>query len=269
MINFPTCKINLGLNILFKREDGFHEIETAMLEIPFSDELELHEANIDSFKTEGLEIPGSGNLVTDAVQLLRNDFEFPPVAIRLNKMVPMGGGLGGGSSDAAFTLKAINEQMNLGLSTAQLENYAAQLGSDCSFFIKGGLQLCTGRGEITQPLSIELPKLHLLIVNIGIHVPTKTAYSKVVPSKDKAAISSILQLPIEEWQGKLVNDFEVSVFNAHPELAEIKTDLLNNGAVYAAMSGSGSTMFGLFHQQPSSMEFSHTPVYEKWVQIGA
>lgn len=255
------------MNILFKREDGFHEIETAMLEIPFTDELELQEASIDSFETEGLEIPGSGNLVTDALSLLRNDFEFPPVAIRLKKMVPMGGGLGGGSSDAAFTLKAINSQMKLNLTDSQLENYAAQLGSDCSFFIKGGLQLCKGRGEITQPLSIKLPKLHLLIVNIGIHVPTKTAYSKVIPSKDKPTISSILKSPIETWQGKLVNDFEVSVFNVHPELAQIKSDLLNGGAVYAAMSGSGSTMFGLFKTKPDFIQFSHPTIYEKWVKI--
>lgn len=267
MINFPTSKINLGLNILFKREDGFHEIETVMLEIPFSDELEVQKSTEDVFVTEGLSIPGSGNLVTDALHLLRSDFDFPPVAIRLKKNVPMGGGLGGGSSDAAFTLKAINDLMHLSIQDEVLETYAAQLGSDCSFFIKGGLQLCTGRGEITKLLTIQLPKLFILIVNIGIHVPTKTAYSHVRPSRNKPKLETILALPIEAWQGKLINDFEESVFLAHPELAEIKADLLKAGASYASMSGSGSTMFGLFQSKPDKVDFSYPTVYEKWVEL--
>jgi 4-diphosphocytidyl-2-C-methyl-D-erythritol kinase len=267
MINFPACKINLGLNILFKRPDGYHEIETAMLEIPVNDCLEIIPADTDQFEVNGLEIPGTGNLILDAVELLRRDFELENFYIRLEKNIPMGGGLGGGSSDAAKTLVLINEIASLKLSDKQLEDYAAKLGSDCPFFVNGGLQLCTGRGEILKPLKITLPKMWLVLVNIGIHVPTATAYAEVQPQSNQIPITDILQMDSQAWKEYLKNDFETSVFSKHPELQTIKDAFYRQGAFYSAMSGSGSTMFGLFEQQPEELKFPFDPVFQKMVKL--
>jgi 4-diphosphocytidyl-2-C-methyl-D-erythritol kinase len=271
MIYFPPCKINLGLHILSRRDDGYHEIESGMLEIPFRDLLEIIPSEESAFTSSGLEIPGTGNSCIAAYELLRKDFGLPNVRMHLHKIVPMGGGLGGGSSDSAWTLKALNEQFALGLSAAQLEYYAAQLGSDNPFFIKGGLQLATGRGEVLEPLDIPLPVpvrrgvWQICLVNLGIHVPTKDAYRHVTPQADRRPLKEILQLPIGEWKNGLVNDFEASVFLQHPQLKTIKEDLYRAGAVYAAMSGSGSTLFGLFEEKPSVVQWTYDPLFETWV----
>lgn len=267
MINLPACKINLGLNILFKRSDGYHEIETAMLEIPVHDRLVIEQADRDTFEVDGLPIPGEGNLILDAVQLLRRDFDLGSYRIRLEKHIPMGGGLGGGSSDAARTLVLINELEGLGLSTTVLESYASQLGSDCPFFVRGGLQLCTGRGEILEPLTSTLPEMWVVLVNVGIHVPTSTAYSAVIPVKDQVSVKTVLEMDPNAWKTHLKNDFEVSVFAKHPELAAIKKAFYDQGAFYSAMSGSGSTMFGLFFQEPADLIFPTTPVFKKCVKL--
>jgi len=266
MIYFPSCKINLGLHILKKRNDGFHEIESGMLEIPFHDALEIVPAETFSFQSSGLEIPGPGNLCSDAFEILQTTFGIPPVAIHLHKVIPMGGGLGGGSSDAAATLLTVKNLYNLAVTDEQLADYAAQLGSDCPFFIRGGLQLATGRGEVLRPLDIKLPSLYVLLVNVGIHVPTKDAYAHVVPDPDRGPLEEILQLPLTSWKDRLMNDFEQSVFAQHPVLGEVKEDLYRAGAVYAAMSGSGSTIFGLFTEKPGEIAWRNSVVFEHLVR---
>jgi 4-diphosphocytidyl-2-C-methyl-D-erythritol kinase len=265
MIYFPSCKINLGLHILRKRDDGYHEIETGMLEIPFRDILEIIPSDMFQFTASGIEIPGTHNSCVAAYDLLKRDFALSPVHIHLHKTVPMGGGLGGGSSDSTATLKGLNELFQLGLSVDQLKNYAAQLGSDNAFFVEGGLQLAKGRGEELKPLSISIPEWHICVVNLGIHVPTATAYAHVTPHEHRTSLSEILQQPISTWKDDLVNDFEPSVFTQHPELQTLKTDLYHAGAVYAAMSGSGSTLYGLFEEKPSSVSWTQQPAYEVWV----
>jgi 4-diphosphocytidyl-2-C-methyl-D-erythritol kinase len=267
MIFFPSCKINLGLHILSKREDGYHAIETGMLEIPFRDILEIVPADTFAFTSSGLEIPGTGNSCVAAYELLKAEHGIGPVHIHLHKIVPMGGGLGGGSSDSASTLLALNRIFGLGLSDEQLEGYAARLGSDNPFFIRGGLQLATGRGERLEPLEIALPKWHLCLVNRGIHVPTKDSYLHVKPNNDRSPLEEILRLPVSDWKTQLVNDFEESVFAQHPELAAVKEELYAAGAVYAAMSGSGSTLFGLFEEKPEGMVWSEKPAFETWVVL--
>jgi len=267
MINFPACKINLGLNILFKRPDGYHEVETAMLEIPVCDRLEITEASEDLFESTGLKIPGNGNLILDALSLLRKDFDLGQFRIQLEKLIPMGGGLGGGSSDAAKALVLINDIAGLCLTQVQLEAYAAQLGSDCPFFVRGGLQLCTGRGEILEPLDLKLPGMWVVLVNIGIHVPTATAYSAVTPIQDQVSIAEILQMDPTSWKDHLKNDFEPSVFLKHPELKLIKKAFYEQGAFYSAMSGSGSTMFGLFMEEPLELNFPYDAKFVKIVKL--
>ncbi len=265
MIYFPSCKINLGLHILRKRDDGYHEIETGMLEIPFRDILEIVPSDSFRFTTSGIEIPGNGNSCVDAYNLLQRDFGLAPVHVHLHKLVPMGGGLGGGSSDSTATLKGLNELFRLGLSVEQLKNYASQLGSDNAFFVEGGLQLAKGRGEQLEPLTISLPHFRICIVNLGIHVPTSTAYARVTPNEHRTPLSAILQRPVSTWKEMLVNDFEPSVFTQHPVLESAKSDLYRSGAVYAAMSGSGSTLFGLFKEKPAEIVWSNAPFYEVWV----
>jgi len=266
MIYFPPCKINLGLHILKKRDDGFHEIESGMLEIPFHDVLEVIPADQFSFQSTGMEIPGDGNLCTEAFRLLQSEFGLPEVAIHLHKVIPMGGGLGGGSSDAAKTLVALRDLFKLELSDGQLESYAAKLGSDCPFFIRGGLQLATGRGELLQSLPLQLPQFHVVLVNLGIHVPTKDAYTLVVPEPHRKSLKELLALPVADWKNELVNDFEKSVFTQHPVLADVKKELYEAGAVYAAMSGSGSTLFGLFEEK-REISWLKQPVYEVWTEL--
>lgn len=263
MIYFPSCKINLGLHILKKRPDGFHQIESGMLEIPLRDVLEILPAEQFSFQSSGLEIPGEGNLCESAWRLLQRDFGLGEAAIHLHKVIPMGGGLGGGSSDAAQTLVAANKLYQLNLTDKQLETYAAELGSDCPFFIRGGLQLATGRGELLESLTIQLPKLFVVLVNHGIHVPTKTAYAAVQPNAERPPLKAILEQPIETWKNTLVNDFESSVFNQYPLLEQTKQELYAAGAVYAAMSGSGSTLFGLFRNNPGTIRWTRKPEFEK------
>lgn len=267
MINFPTCKINLGLHILRKRVDGYHDIETAMLELPFCDVLEALESKEASFSTSGLEIPGSGNLILDAERVFRKHREIPVLSFHLHKMIPMGGGLGGGSSDAAFALKLLRDQYAPEMGNEQLKQLAAEIGSDCAFFIEGGLQFAEGRGEVLSPLVSDLQQQYIVLVNAGIHVSTKEAYDGVVPDETRPSLRTILEKPITEWKDVLTNDFEVSVFKKYPELARLKNDLYNHGAMYAAMTGSGSTLFGIFSSEPSGISWSQEVVYEKCLKM--
>lgn len=251
--------------MLYKRSDGYHEVETGMLEIPFYDILELNPADKLSFEVSGLPIPGEGNLVLDAFRVFQESYSIPPVAIHLHKQLPMGGGLGGGSSDAAFTLKQLRNLFVPELSDKELEKIAAKIGSDCAFFIKGGLQIGKGRGELLQPVPNRLKGLWVVLINLGLHVSTKEAYAGITPARDRVSIETILEEPIEKWKEQLVNDFEQTVFALFPQLNEVKRNLYQQGALYAAMSGSGSTMFGIFSEKLDPL-YPDAPL-EHWVKL--
>ncbi|WP_430406261.1 4-(cytidine 5'-diphospho)-2-C-methyl-D-erythritol kinase [Fluviicola sp.] len=267
MINFPTCKINLGLHILKRRDDGYHDIETALLELPFNDILELVESKESGFTTSGLEIPGSGNLILDALAEFKKHKPIPPLSFHLHKLIPMGGGLGGGSSDAAFALKLLRDHYAPEIGNAQLIEMASKIGSDCAFFIDGGLQFATGRGEVLTPLSIDLKNKFVVLVNLGIHVSTKEAYEGIAPNSNRVSLKTVLDKPMHNWKDELVNDFEQSVFAKYPELALIKDELYAHGAVYAAMTGSGSTLFGIFESEIQSIQWSRKVQYETYLKL--
>jgi 4-diphosphocytidyl-2-C-methyl-D-erythritol kinase len=258
MVNFPNAKINLGLHILGKRSDGFHDIETCMVPIPLYDALEMIPAKKTIFESSGMAIPGEekDNLVLKALKLIRKDFsDVADVHIHLHKNIPMGAGLGGGSADAAFALVLMNRLFDLYLEPWLLEEYAAQIGSDCAFFVENNPKIATGRGEVLAPVSIDLKGDYLVLVKPPIHIGTKEAYAGVKPKKADASLADILA-DKSLWKASLKNDFEESIFPNHPQLPEIKTRLYDNGAYYAAMSGSGSTVFGLFKQAPPEMKWA-------------
>jgi 4-diphosphocytidyl-2-C-methyl-D-erythritol kinase len=255
LVSFPNCKINLGLNIIRKREDGFHDVETVFYPIPLRDALEvisLSSANCNQFKQTGIEIPGhsDNNICIKAWEVLKSDFpDLPFVSIHLHKTIPVGAGLGGGSSDAAFMLKLLNRKFNLRLDEERLTGYALKLGSDCPFFIKNQPAFATGRGEILQPLALDLSAYKFIIVNPGIHISTAGAFGSISPRLPSESIMDIISLQPSEWPGRLINDFEEPLSKQHPEIAEIRDGLYEKGAVYAAMSGSGSTMYGIFEKE--------------------
>lgn len=258
MICFPNAKINLGLHITSKRNDGYHEIETCMYPIPLFDALEIIINNKKStWNTSGISIPGDpkDNLILKAYQLLKKDFpNLPHIDIHLHKNIPMGAGLGGGSADAAFALNLMNNLFDLILDDFFLEEYAAILGSDCPFFIENTPKIAKGRGEILEKVSLDLKGTHLVLINPGIHIGTKEAYSGVNPKKPEHPIEEIIKNR-SRWKADLKNDFEQSVFIAYPEIETIKEKLYENGAFYSAMSGSGSSVFGLFESNPKKMEW--------------
>lgn len=253
MILFPHAKINLGLKVLKKREDGYHDLSTIMYPIPYQDILEILPSDTFEFKQTGLKINGEekDNLIVRAFELFRRETNISPVYIHLRKEIPMGAGLGGGSADAAFTLRGLNDLFDTGLSEHKLEELAAILGSDCPFFIKDTPQHASGRGEVLSAVQLNLKGLHLEMINPGIHIGTKEAYAGVIPSVEGLDPVRVIQQDIGTWKNDLVNDFEQSVFSLHPELKKIKDQLYQAGAIYAAMSGSGSTMFGLFELVPN------------------
>ena len=249
MISFPNCKINLGLRILRKRPDGFHDLETVFYSFPLNDALEVITAEENIFSHSGIEIPGAteDNLCRMAYQLLKADHpQLPPAHIHLHKHIPIGAGLGGGSADGAFTLKLLNTKYNLGLSQAQLEAYAAQLGSDCPFFIRNVPCFASGRGELLDPMPLSLKGYSLRLVHPGIHVNTGWAFSQLTPGLPEVRLKDIDWVDVKSWRDRLTNDFEAPVFAAYPAIREIKTWMYANGAVYAGMSGSGSAVVGIF-----------------------
>lgn len=251
MIVFPNCKINLGLNILRKRDDGFHDLETVFFPVPFTDALEVITNNNreTEFTATGLEIAGTAadNLCMKAYQLLKKDFpHLAVVKVHLHKVIPSGAGLGGGSADAAFMLKLLNDKFKLNLSTLQLLNYSLQLGSDCPFFIINKPCFATGRGEILEEIPLDLSPYKIVLVNPRIHVNTGWAFSQTRPQLPERSIKEIASKPIVSWKDELKNDFEAVVSAAYPKIKEIKEDLYRQGALYASMSGSGSTVFGIF-----------------------
>lgn len=251
MVLFPNCKINLGLNIICKRTDGYHNIETVFYPIPFTDALEAIEATSFHFTVTGLSITGSANdnLCLKAYHLLKKDFPDLPVAhIHLHKAIPMGAGMGGGSSDGAFMLLLLNKKFNLQLSEAQLVDYALLLGSDCPFFIYNKPLFATGRGERMVPVNIDLSGYKFVIVNPGIHISTREAFAALTPTIPAKRIDTIISQPVTTWKEELVNDFEQPLFIKYPAITAVKAALYSAGATYAAMTGSGSTVFGIFDQ---------------------
>ncbi|WP_296619958.1 4-(cytidine 5'-diphospho)-2-C-methyl-D-erythritol kinase [Marivirga sp.] len=255
MLKFPNAKINLGLNITTKRTDGYHDIESCFYPIPLRDALEIIPSEKFNFETTGLEIPGDSNdnLVLKAYQLIKADFNLPTVDVILHKNIPMGAGMGGGSADGAFMLTLLNEYFKLHISVKKLEAYALQLGSDCPFFIENKVKLVSGRGELFKNTKLDLSGYYLALVYPNIHISTAEAYSGVNPKRSEISVKDVIEkYPIEDWKGLLKNDFEEGIFRKHPQLPNIKNDFYSAGAVYASMTGSGSTIFGIFKEQPEN-----------------
>jgi 4-diphosphocytidyl-2-C-methyl-D-erythritol kinase len=264
VILFPNCKINLGLYIAGKRPDGFHNLQTGFYPVALHDVLEIIETPHapTTLFSSGIESgDGRSNSCMKAYQLLKKAFPLlPPVAIHLHKAIPVGGGLGGGSADAAFTLRLLNQKFHLGLSEAHLLEYALELGSDCPFFIKNTPCLATGRGEVLQPFPLDLSGYKIVLVNPGIHVNTGWAFTQIKPESPDIDLAAILRLPVTEWKNNLVNVFEKPLFDKHPPIKAVKDILYEKGAVYASMSGSGATVYGLFKKE-DQLTFSFPPQY--------
>lgn len=275
MICHPNAKINLGLNVTERRPDGYHNLETVFYPIPVSDALQV-ETNADipsaifpegcavhvdklpdyTLSTAGIDIdcPPEKNLLIKALRALKQDFDLPHLYIYMYKQIPSGAGLGGGSSDAAFMMKTLNAMFSLGLGDDELERRVAVLGADCAFFVRNRPVFATGIGNIFSPLELSLAGWHLVLVKPDIFVSTKEAYSGIRPHHPATPVTDIVRRPVEEWRGRLANDFEEGIFALHPVIAGIKEQLYARGAAYAAMSGSGSSVFGLFRQMQDEAE---------------
>jgi 4-diphosphocytidyl-2-C-methyl-D-erythritol kinase len=262
LITFPNCKINLGLNVIRKREDGYHDIETVFFPLGLRDVLEVvydqtfNPANAElsgssgaKFITTGIPINGnaSKNLCVKAYQLLKGDFpHLPAVEIYLYKTIPIGAGLGGGSADGTFTLSLINDKFQLKLSTDQLLEYALHLGSDCPFFVINKPCFANGRGEFLQQIDLDLSMYSFVVVHPGIHISTPWAFGQLTPNLPAKSIRQVITQPVSTWKKELINDFEIAVLSHHPELSIIKPQLYDTGALYASLSGSGSCFYGIF-----------------------
>lgn len=271
MIVRPNAKINIGLNIVSKRPDGFHNLETLMVPLSMTDELKLTEnkhigAKKFELSIDGLAIDGAldSNLVSRAYYLLNADFNLPPVKASLRKQVPMGAGLGGGSADCAFMITALNKMFDLKLSQQDMQRYASMLGSDCAFFVQNKPAYATGRGEMLNPVKVDLSGYTIVVVKPDVHVNTSQAYGLLTPQAPKYPIMDLLSISPEEWPGKMVNDFETPIFGMYPILPKIKNELYRLGASYASMTGSGSAIYGLFRNVPDaeSLKFDDCFVWQ-------
>ena len=271
MVTFPNAKINLGLYITEKRPDGYHNLETVFFPINLKDVLEIIESNEAEqviFSSSGLTVSGdmADNLCVKAYQLLKKDFPFlPHIKMHLHKVIPMGAGMGGGSSDAAFTLMMLNEKFELGISQQQLLEYALTLGSDCPFFIINKPCLANGRGEQLTEISLSLDAFHILIVNPGIHVNTAMAFRELKMHPTATNLEIEITKAVNNWKTSIHNDFETNVGNAHPEILAIKQKLYESGALYSSMSGSGSTVFGIFENKINTENIFPATCFYKWV----
>lgn len=248
MILFPNAKINIGLNILSKREDGYHNLETIFYPIAWKDSLEIIKSNDQQFSSSGISIPGDGNLCQQAYDLLDRDFGLESVHIHLHKNIPIGAGLGGGSSDAAFTLMGLNEMFDLKLSSIQLKEYALKLGADCPFFIDNKACLAKGIGEELTDVVLNISNVFLLVATPDVHVSTAMAYSGVVPQIPEVSLQKLISEPMTNWSMK--NDFEEGIFRLEPKIKALKDKMLDHGAIYCSMSGSGSSVFAFFDKKP-------------------
>ena len=261
MITFPNAKINLGLNIVEKRPDGYHNLETIFYPINLQDALEVTRRE-NNDKEYTLHISGSplegepeDNLVVKAYKLLKKDYPgLLPVDIHMYKHIPAGAGLGGGSSDAACMIKLLNDKFSLGLSTERMEEYAVKLGADCAFFIRNKPVFATGIGNLFEPVELSLKGYHIILIKPDIFVSTRDAFAEIKPVRPAVSLKEIVRQPMETWKNSMKNDFEDSVFKKFPEIAAIKDELYDLGAVYAAMSGSGSSVYGIFKAPIENVE---------------
>lgn len=273
MLTFPCAKINLGLNITSKREDGYHNLETIFYPVPLTDALEVKLMHDDFPSDEPCDLKITGNavdcdeknnLVVKAYTLLAQDFKLPHVHTHLVKRIPMQAGLGGGSADGAFMIRLLDERFRLNMGIAEMERYASQLGSDCAFFITAEPSFGTGRGEVLEPVNIaehNLKGYYIVIVKPAIAVSTREAFQQIICRQPEHCCRDIVRQPVESWKTFLTNDFEKPAFKQHPELADIKQRLYDLGAVYAQMSGSGSAFFGLFRTDPKQLKDAFPACY--------
>jgi 4-diphosphocytidyl-2-C-methyl-D-erythritol kinase len=252
MVVFPFCKVNIGLSVVERRNDGYHNIESLFYPVDLTDILEVVESDDgkNHFVMTGLSLDGdpSQNLCVKAYDQLSKEFLIPPVRIHLHKNIPAGAGLGGGSSDAAFMLRCINELFDLEVSKEDLFLHAMQIGSDCGFFMQDSPAIVKGRGESLSPLNISLSNYKIVIIKPDIHIKTANAYAGIVPGKSEYPIAGIISRPVSEWQGNLINDFEQNILKNHPKINDIKTKLQNAGALFVSMTGSGSAVYGIFEK---------------------
>jgi len=271
MICFPNAKINIGLNIIEKRTDGFHNIESIFYPTGFCDVLEIIENRAEEekivFTNTGIQIKGKikDNLCIKAYYLLAEEYNIPSVKIHLHKLIPFESGLGGGSADAAFTLKCLNSIFNLNISNEKLFNYAMRIGSDCGFFIENKPAYVEGRGELLNNIDLNLSKYYLVILNPSIHINTKEAYSKVTPEIPAISLIKYCNTPVTEWNQYIKNDFENYVFVKHPGIKECRDLLYKNGAIYASMTGSGSAVYGIFSKK---INISNTKLSRYFIWCG-
>ena len=246
MIVYPNAKINIGLNVLEERADGYHEISSVFYPVKeLVDILEIIPGEDFSFSSSGISIPGNSNICTKAYDLLKADFGIENVQIHLHKKIPIGAGLGGGSADGAFTLKALNEIFDLKLSNTELEKYALQLGADCPFFIENTQKYVTGKGEKMNEIDLDLSAYELKFIFPELHISTAEAYGGVILKHPETNLLDLMSKPIENWKGEVKNDFEISAFEKYPELEKMKEKLYADGAIYASMTGSGSVLYGV------------------------
>jgi len=268
MITYPIAKINIGLQVTSKRPDGFHNIETVFYPVPIQDALDVVASTSFQINISGIDLKedSGNNLVVKAYELLKHDFELPPVKIHLHKNIPVGAGLGGGSSDAASMLLLLNDYFELGISEDQLLTYALQLGSDCPFFIRQQPAFARGRGELLEEIPLSLKGYHLVVVKPPVHISTAEAYKDVVPGESRISLKALVRFPVSKWQGNIQNKFEPTVFALHPEVREIKQTLYKLGAAFALMSGSGSAVYGLFRSEKKSISAYFPADYQVFFQ---
>jgi 4-diphosphocytidyl-2-C-methyl-D-erythritol kinase len=260
MIIFPNAKINIGLNVINRRDDGYHNLETVFYPIAIKDALEIVTAGELSFESSGIEIPGliEDNLCVKGYHLLKKDFDLPPVKIHLHKHIPVGAGLGGGSADAAFFIRLLNQNFNLKLTDDHMEGYARQLGADCAFFIRNKPVFAFDKGDEFENVKIDLSNYKIVLVMPPVHVSTGEAYSGVKPAPVQQSLMELIYRPVTEWKHFIKNDFELSVFKNHPVIRGVKAALYEAGAIYASMSGSGASVFGIFNETPDLSELEKT-----------
>jgi 4-diphosphocytidyl-2-C-methyl-D-erythritol kinase len=261
MIVFPNCKINIGLNIIAKRNDGFHDLETVFYPIKkYHDALEIIESAETKLIVTGtdLKIDMHKNIVYKAFQLLQSDFGLPNVHIHLHKNIPHGAGLGGGSADGVYMLQLLNSFFKLNIDNHKLKHYALLLGSDCPFFIENKPQFARGRGELFEDIQLDLTGYFICIIKPNIYISTADAFKNITPCKPQQHLKSIIETPIESWKHTVSNDFEKGIFKIHPSLENLKNNFYNQGAVYASMSGTGSSVYGIFKKSIATKDFNIT-----------
>jgi 4-diphosphocytidyl-2-C-methyl-D-erythritol kinase len=247
MILYPNAKINLGLNILSKRDDGFHNLISVFYPLHnYFDILEIVPATKFLFTTSGLNIPGKTNLCEKAYALMNSKYNINPIHIHLHKNIPIGSGLGGGSSDASFVLKGINQLFNLNIDNHTLQNISLEIGADCPFFIQNKVKLVSGIGDVMNDIDLDISDYEIKVINTGIHISTKEAFSEIVCDNTNNSLQNLVFLPIEQWKYSITNDFEKNIFNKYPKIKESKQKLYDSGAIYSSMTGTGSAVYGLF-----------------------